>query len=121
MMSLTGDLLAPQLFTLTAPELVVLIVLLGVVPGIVTVTKGRWAYLIAGIVLSPAAWWIATLRLAKPTSFWARHFYGWHKMERANHRFVSEAPPEEEERLRRRPRPHRIFNVDPKDVNEKTG
>jgi hypothetical protein len=119
-MSLTEERLTP-LFTFTAPKVVILIVLLGVVPGIVASMKGRWAYLIAGIVLSPAAWWVATLRLARPTSFWARHFYGWHKMERASHRFGSEALPEEQERLLQRPRLHRIFNVDPEDVDERTG
>jgi hypothetical protein len=90
------------------------LVVLVVAPAIATMLKGRWAYLLAGILLSPAAWWVASVRLAKPTSFWARHFYGWYKMERSTHRFsVDGLTPEEHDRLRQRPLLQRVFNVDP--------
>jgi hypothetical protein len=32
-------------------------------------------------------WWIASFRLAKPTSWWARHFYGPRKLARAEARW----------------------------------
>lgn len=55
--------------------------------GVVVVTglKGKYATLIIGLFLSPVAW-VGAVRLARPTSPWARWFYDEHRQERAHAR-----------------------------------
>lgn len=54
---------------------------------IVTALKGKWGVFIAGIFLHPC-WIFGAIRLAKPDSYWARHFYATPKMQLALDRFV---------------------------------
>jgi signal peptidase I len=50
--------------------------------AVTTVLKGKWGMLIAGVVFG-FAWVVASLRLAKPGSLWARWFYDREKQQRA--------------------------------------
>jgi hypothetical protein len=51
-------------------------VVLIVAPATITALKGQWLLLAAGFITLGIVWWIATLRLARPRSWWARHRYG---------------------------------------------
>lgn len=50
--------------------------------GVVTALKGKWLVLALGLVVWPA-WILGSLRLARPSSLWARRFYGDEKRRRA--------------------------------------
>jgi hypothetical protein len=62
------------------------------VPAIVTALKGQWLLLAAGVLLLGFVWLIAAFRLARPNSYWARHFYSPEKLERARARYAQPAP-----------------------------
>jgi hypothetical protein len=66
----------------------ILIVTVGVPAGI-TCSKGRWVAFVLGFLLVGIIWWVAACRLARPSSWWARRFYGPEKMQRALNRFNS--------------------------------
>lgn len=53
--------------------------------AVVTGLKSKWVSLVVGLVSFPI-WLVAALRLAKPDSWWARHFYDEAKRERARRR-----------------------------------
>ncbi len=69
--------------------LLVLIVVIGLPAGL-TWSKGKFAEFFLGWVTVGLVWWIALFRLARPSSWWARHFYGPEKMRRAEARYGSE-------------------------------
>lgn len=66
-----------------------LLIVFGVPAGITWLKGHRGAFIIGFIVLG-MVWWIAACRLAHPSSWWARQFYGRAKMRRALTRFGSE-------------------------------
>ncbi len=59
-----------------------------VVPGGVTLLKGRYVLFAVGLLLSGFVWWITALRLAEPSSWWARRMYDDEKLARARDRFA---------------------------------
>lgn len=71
--------------------LAVLIVVIGIPAGI-TGAKGHWTAFSLGFFLLGTIWIIAAFRLARPSSWWARRFYGPEKMQRAISRFDSSTP-----------------------------
>lgn len=66
---------------------VALFVVLIVAPLIVTALKRQWLLFAAGWLTIGLVWWIASLRLARPDSWWARRFYGQDKLARAQSRY----------------------------------
>lgn len=66
----------------------VLIVVVGV-PAEITWSKGQRAVFFLGFLLLGMVWVVAACRLARPSSWWARRFYGPEKMQRALNRFDS--------------------------------
>lgn len=66
---------------------VALFVVLIVAPLIVTALKRHWLLFVAGWLTIGLVWWIASLRLARPDSWWARRFYGQDKLARAQRRY----------------------------------
>jgi len=64
----------------------ILIVLIGVPAGI-TWSKGQHTAFFLGFLLLGMVWVVAACRLARPSSWWARRFYGPEKMKRAEVRF----------------------------------
>lgn len=68
----------------------ILTVVIGIPAGI-TWSKGQRAAFFLGFVLMGTVWLVAACRLAHPTSWWARRFYGPKKMQRATNRFGSAA------------------------------
>lgn len=69
--------------------LLVLVVVIGIPAGI-TLSKGKSAEFSLGWITLGLVWWFAIFRLAHPSSWWARHFYGLKKMQRAEKRYGSE-------------------------------
>jgi hypothetical protein len=49
--------------------------------------KRQWLLFAAGWLTIGLVWWIASLRLARPDSWWARRFYGQDKLARAQSRY----------------------------------
>jgi hypothetical protein len=68
----------------------ILIVVVGIPAGI-TWSKGQRAAFFLGFLLLGMVWVVAACRLARPSSPWARRFYGAKKMQRARDRFESQA------------------------------
>jgi hypothetical protein len=64
----------------------ILIVVVGIPAGI-TWSKGQRAAFFLGFCLLGMVWVVAACRLARPSSWWARRFYGPEKMQRALNRF----------------------------------
>jgi uncharacterized membrane protein YkgB len=62
-------------------------VVLIVGPLTITALKGQWVLLVAGWLTLGVVWWIASLRLARPDSWWARRFYERDKLARAQRRY----------------------------------
>jgi hypothetical protein len=62
-----------------------------VIPAGITLSKRQWVEFLIGFLLPGIVWMIASCRLARPSSWWARHFYGQEKMQRALNRFDSGA------------------------------
>lgn len=54
-----------------------------VVAGVVTMLKGRWTVLLAGLLLLFPLWWYTAIALAAPDSWWGRRYYRGEKLERA--------------------------------------
>jgi hypothetical protein len=65
----------------------VLWIVLIVAPATITGLKGQWLLFGAGWMTLGLVWWIAALRLARPRSWWSRHFYGPSKLARAESRY----------------------------------
>ncbi|WP_018179766.1 hypothetical protein [Jongsikchunia kroppenstedtii] len=63
----------------------VALLLVHLVLVVVTGLKGKYSTAIVGLFVSPIAWFGA-IRLARPTSPWARWFYSEHRKARAKHR-----------------------------------
>jgi len=57
------------------------------VPMVITGLKRQWLLFAAGWLTLGLVWWIASLRLAHPESWWARRFYGGDKLSRARERY----------------------------------
>jgi hypothetical protein len=68
--------------------LIILIVTVGIPAGI-TWSKGRRVAFVLGFLLLGMIWVVVACRLARPSSWWARRFYGSEKMQRALKRFNS--------------------------------
>ena len=66
----------------------ILIVFVGIPAGI-TWSKGQRAAFFLGFLLLGMIWYVAACRLARPSSWWARRFYGPEKLRRAEKRFGS--------------------------------
>ena len=66
----------------------ILIVFVGIPAGI-TWSKGQRAAFFLGFLLLGMIWVVAACRLARPSSWWARRFYGPEKLRRAEKRFGS--------------------------------
>lgn len=66
-------------------------------PAIVTALKGQWVLFGAGFFTIGTVWWITSLRLARPESWWARHLYGPEKLARAEARYPETLDEDEEE------------------------
>jgi hypothetical protein len=62
------------------------------VPAVVTALKGHWLLLGAGLLVLGLVWLIAAFRLARPNSYWARHFYSPAKLERSRARYPEPVP-----------------------------
>jgi membrane-associated phospholipid phosphatase len=58
-----------------------------IAPLIVTALKRHWLLFVAGWLTIGLVWWIASLRLARPDSWWAQRFYGQDKLARAQRRY----------------------------------
>ncbi len=65
----------------------VLWIVLIVAPLTVTALKRHWLLFAAGWLTVGIVWWIASLRLARPESWWAHRFYGPDKLARAQSRY----------------------------------
>jgi hypothetical protein len=72
----------------SAVLVVVLVAVIGaeVLSLVVCGLKGKQGLTVLGIFFHPC-WWVGAIRLATPTSWWARRFYGPEKRERADARF----------------------------------
>ena len=70
---------------------VALFVVLIIAPMTVTALKRQWLLFAAGWLTIGLVWWIASLRLARPDSWWARRFYGPEKLARAQRRYEAAA------------------------------
>jgi hypothetical protein len=68
--------------------LISLIIVVGIPAGI-TWSKGQRAAFFLGFLILGMVWVVAACRLARPSSWWARRFYGPEKMQRALNRFDS--------------------------------
>lgn len=62
-----------------------------VIPAGITWSKGQRAAFFLGFLILGMIWVVAACRLARPSSWWARRFYGPGKMQRALNRFGSGA------------------------------
>ena len=71
--------------------LAILLVVVGI-PAAITWSKGHRAAFFLGFLIIGMIWIVAACRLARPSSWWARRFYGPKKMQRALRRFDSETP-----------------------------
>ena len=58
-----------------------------VIPGTVTWLKGQRLVFFVGFLLAGIIWTVAAFRLARPDSWWARHFYQGDKLARATRRY----------------------------------
>jgi hypothetical protein len=54
--------------------------------GSVVALKGKWVSLALGLALPPV-WIVAALRMARPRSYWARHYYDVGQVIRAERRY----------------------------------
>jgi hypothetical protein len=70
---------------------VVLWLVLIAVPLTVTALKRHWLLFAAGWLTVGVVWWIASLRLARPESWWAHRFYDHDKLLRAQDRYGARA------------------------------
>jgi hypothetical protein len=79
-------------FAVTVPAWIAdLAALLSVVAvALATAAKGRGWLLLLGFVATPIVWIYATVRLAAPSSIWARRWYDAEKFSRARSRFGSD-------------------------------
>jgi hypothetical protein len=88
MVSIPVEILCPSV-----PErllvLAILIASVGVPAGI-TWSKGQKTAFFLGFIFLGMIWVVAACRLGRPSSWWARHFYGREKMQRALDRFGPE-------------------------------
>jgi hypothetical protein len=81
---------APRIMPERLIALITLIVLV-VIPVGVTLSKRLWVEFFLGCFL-PGVWIIGSFRLARPSSWWARRFYGPETMQRAESRFGVKVP-----------------------------
>jgi hypothetical protein len=67
---------------------VALFVALVILPDVVTLMKGQYIAFVVGALTLGLVWIIVSLRLARPTSLWARNFYSAEKRARARARYM---------------------------------
>lgn len=60
--------------------------------GCITAAKGRWGWLLVGLVTGGLAWLFSAFLIAAPDSLWARHVYGPEKQARASAAFPDQSP-----------------------------
>jgi hypothetical protein len=77
-----GEVVAERLLVLS-------ILVLSGIPAAISWAKGQRAAFVLGFLLLGMVWVVAACRLARPSSPWARRFYGPEKMRRAEARFGS--------------------------------
>jgi hypothetical protein len=70
-----------------------ILIVVVVMPAGITWSKGQHAVFFLGFFLPGTVWVVAACRLARPSSWWARRFYGPEKMQRALNRFNSGTSP----------------------------
>ena len=76
--------IASTIVAVHGTELIGLGVLLSLLPaGVVTMLKGRWTLILAGLCLLFPLVWYGAFALAAPESWWSRRFYRGEKLERA--------------------------------------
>ncbi len=64
------------------------VAVLALMPATVTALKDQWLLFALGFGIPGLfLWWIAAARLARPASWWARHFYDHEKVARAKARY----------------------------------
>ncbi len=63
------------------------------IPAGITWSKGQRAAFLLGFLLLGVVWIVAACRLARPSSWWARRFYGPKKLKRAEARFGTDGGP----------------------------
>jgi protein-S-isoprenylcysteine O-methyltransferase Ste14 len=71
-------------------DLLILLAILSVfifIPAGITWSKGHRVAFFLGFLIIGVVWYVAACRLAYPSSWWARHFYGPKKMNQAVARF----------------------------------
>ena len=61
---------------------------ISVATGVITGLKGKYGFLAAGLLIG-LFWVVGAIRLAKPESWWAKHFYDPKKMRLARERFAA--------------------------------
>ena len=62
------------------------VIAVSLVPSLaVTLLKGRYMLLLAGLMGLFPLLWVASLKPANPSSWWARRFYDPERLERARH------------------------------------
>jgi hypothetical protein len=71
--------------------IVLIIVALWAASAVVTALKGKPWFLLVGFLIG-WCWIFGSLRLAKPQSWWARHFYDSTKLNASRMRFNTPAP-----------------------------
>jgi hypothetical protein len=71
----------------------ILVLFVGIPAGI-TWSKGQRAAFFLGFLIMGLIWCVAACRLARPSSWWAKRFYGPEKLRRAEERFGVETSSE---------------------------
>lgn len=66
---------------------VVVYALLAVLPGAVTWLKGQRLIFVVGLLFGGILWIVSAFRLARPSSWWSKRYYGGRKLERAVRRY----------------------------------
>jgi hypothetical protein len=68
-------------------QVVIILLVLFVLPATITWLKGQRLAFVVGFLFPGLIWPVTACRLADPSSWWARRFYGPKKMQRAMDRF----------------------------------
>lgn len=71
--------------TVTARVIMLVLLLIHLVLVVITALKGKYPTALIGVFFAPVTWW-AAVRLARPTSPWARRYYSTAKLARARQR-----------------------------------
>jgi len=80
---------------LVSPAIGIVFVAIGLgvlLAGAVTAAKGRWGWVVLGLLTWGVIWFGTAFLIATPDSVWSRKFYGPEKMDRARQRFPRRLP-----------------------------